>query len=91
MMSRGAFQVTPCTAEYSSVSDVTVAGPVPPGLTSPGSAGNRTLFFDGTPRQPGDWHVVVTMHKLECSVVAGVVGPVDYGDITIPVDFHIDP
>lgn len=70
---------------------MTVAGTLPPGLTPPGFTGNGTPYFEGTPRQAGDWHVVVTVSHLSCGPGQNVRGPVDYGDATIPVDFHIDP
>jgi hypothetical protein len=66
--------------------DWIVAGTVPPGLALqqvPYGYG-----FDGTPRQPGDWTVNVTIGHIQCKE-----GPnqTDYGPRTVSVHFHIDP
>lgn len=95
MVSAFEFQARPCRPdEHIHVTDVTVKGTVPPGLTSPGLAGqggNGTPNFEGTPRQAGDWQVYATLHDLSCSAVYGAAGPIDYGDVGIPINFHIDP
>ena len=92
MVSEFSFGQHPCQAsEHMTPSDVTVAGTLPPGLTAPGFAGNGTPYFEGTPRQAGDWHVVATLHDMRCNPAPHVPGPVDYGDVDVPVDFHIDP
>jgi hypothetical protein len=63
----------------------TTVGTIPPGLAlvSTGEHG-----FDGTPRQPGDWTVDVTIGRVAC-----MQGPdhADYGPKTVEVHFHIDP
>lgn len=92
MVSQFSFGSQPCkSGEHMTPADITVAGTVPPGLTSPGFGGNGTPYFEGTPRQAGDWHVVATLHNMRCNPAPGVVGQVDYGDSVVPVDFHIDP
>lgn len=92
MVSQISFGAEPCRPEeHIAPADMTVAGTLPPGLTPPGLAGNGTPYFEGTPRQAGDWHVVVTMRDLRCDATLGVPGPVSYGDLIVPVDFHIDP
>lgn len=95
MISQFGFQVEPCTSDqHVHVTDITVTGTLPPGLTPAGLAahgGNGTPNFEGTPRQAGDWQVVATLHDLSCSSVYGAGGSVDYGDFVIPVMFHIDP
>ena len=92
MTSRYDFQATPCRPdEHPHLADITLKGTLPPGVTAPGSAGNGTPNFEGTPRQAGDWEVYVTMMDLTCTATFGVAGPVDYGNLTIAVGFHIDP
>jgi hypothetical protein len=66
--------------------DWTTAGTVPPGLVLqqvPYGYG-----FDGTPRQPGDWTVNVTIGRIAC-----MQGPDQtvYGPRTVAVHFHINP
>ena len=66
-------------------SGYTVSGAVPPGLSAPDiSTGN--YGFEGTPREPGDWTVRVTVHDLTCQGAAK-----NYGDMTAVVNFHIEP
>jgi len=92
MFSQFSFGQEPCKpGEHIAPADVTVDGTLPPGLTAPGFAGNGTPYFEGTPRQAGDWHVVATLHDMRCDPALRVPGPVDYGDVVVAVDFHIDP
>jgi hypothetical protein len=67
------------------VADMSATGTIPPGLTLLTSG---THGFDGTPRQPGDWTVRVTIGRVACKQ-----GPDQtvYGPRTIDVHFHIDP
>jgi hypothetical protein len=95
MVSDNFFSQNPCTKdEFASVGKaeggITTAGTIPPGLMPPDVTQGR-FTFEGTPRQAGDWDVTVTMHYLSCAKAHNSDGPVNYGDQTATVHFHIDP
>jgi hypothetical protein len=65
------------------------AGTLPPGLAGPTysvAMGLPAGVIEGTPRQPGDWQVVIVLHNVTCGV-----GGTPYGDRRVNVNFHIDP
>ena len=74
-----------CGQALANTSGYSVAGAVPPGLSSP-DANSGSYTFEGTPREPGDWSVRVTAHDLSCGS-----GSRNYGDMTAVVNFHIEP
>jgi hypothetical protein len=71
---------------HPAVGNLSVAGTLPPGLTLQTAA--QAYGFDGTPRQPGDWTVNVTIDRIACK--AGPDQTV-YGPRNVAVHFHIDP
>jgi hypothetical protein len=69
--------------------ETTSSGTIPAGLTllANDQNGEGVRGFDGTPRQPGDWTVNVTVGRIRCQQ-----GPDQtvYGPRTIVVHLHID-
>ena len=64
------------------IPSMSVQGDLPPGLQA-----NTTLpQISGTPRQPGDWDVIVTLHDIWCQNTKE-----HFGDRVVNVHFHIDP
>ena len=63
-------------------------GTVPPGLTAPVFVpyGQNVGNFEGTPRQPGDWDMTVTLKDVQCSNSGQ-----HFGDRAVSIHFHIDP
>jgi hypothetical protein len=78
------------SACHPGVAGMTAAGTLPPGLAlvTNDVTGHAVHGFEGTPRQPGDWNVTVTIQHVAC-----MQGPdqTDYGPRTVEVHFHIDP
>jgi hypothetical protein len=64
---------------------LSVAGDLPPGLIFEQSDGSS---FSGTPRQPGDWTVRVTIPVMGCR---GGPDQAAYGPRIIEANFHIAP
>jgi hypothetical protein len=78
---------TPCSPGFTDVS--LDSGTVPPGLVGPYSnAQEWSSKFEGTPRQPGDWQLQVTLYGIHCRQGSDQQ---DYGNRTIQVHLHIDP
>ena len=92
MVSTSRFAQSPCAAgEKILYRWMSAQGTAPPGLDGPGSiVQSDTDRFEGTPQQAGDWDLQVTVYHLNCSA-NGERGPIDYGDLTGTVHFHIDP
>ena len=90
MVSNNAFAQAPCVSgEKSHAEDFTFTGALPPGIEFDRS----TVAFSGTPRQAGDWGIMIMWKHMSCIPVTsfGVNGPVNYGDLGGRVTFHIDP
>ncbi|HLJ63829.1 MAG TPA: hypothetical protein VKT70_06975 [Stellaceae bacterium] len=87
MVATSHFHRTPCGRPNDGISSSswTITGTVPPGLSAPDPA-IPTFVFEGTPRQAGDWTITFTWHHLSCAS-----RPEDFGDVSYPVNFHIDP
>ena len=70
---------------------IEVYGTRPPGLIAPGddmSSGSESNSIEGTPREPGDWQLEITIHHIHCTQGRDQQ---DYGDRTVQVSIHIDP
>lgn len=70
--------------------DTTTSGTIPAGLVLLANDvnGQGLHGFDGTPRQPGDWTVYVTIGRIQCQ---GGPDRNIYGPRTVAVHFHVDP
>jgi hypothetical protein len=62
---------------------VTTSDTIPPGLALTGND------FEGTPREPGDWYVTVSIAEIGCK--QGAAANTNYGPKTVHAHFHIDP
>jgi hypothetical protein len=69
-----------CVPEFS---DMVISGALPPGLDV---ANSTSSVIAGTPKQAGNWPVLVTFHALGCSYDIK-----DRVDRSIKVVFHIAP
>lgn len=63
-------------------------GTLPPGLAAPVFVpyAENVGKIEGTPRQPGDWDITVTLKSIKCTNTGE-----QFGDRPVNIHLHIDP